>query len=72
MSGYFIDVIQMLEDTLHFEANLVPSVDGFWGSEDAGGEWNGMVGMVSRGEADMVGSAMSSTSARAEVSRLAV
>ena len=67
VTGYFIDVLQHLESKLNFNAALVPSVDGYWGSRDEASNWNGMVGMLINEEADMCGAALSFTGSRAEV-----
>lgn len=67
VTGYFIDVLGYLESKLNFELVLLPSADSFWGSRDKAGNWNGMVGMVIDGKADMCGAALSFTTSRAEV-----
>ena len=64
VTGFFIDVIKILANTLNFEYDYVPSKDGYWGSQEADGSWNGMVGMVNRGQADLIGTALSYTKER--------
>lgn len=61
--GAELEVIKYLSKVLNFRIKLVPSVDGFWGSKTEDG-WNGMVGMVARGEADMAFGSISDTQER--------
>ena len=67
VTGYFIDVVNILQRSLGFEFEFVPNRDGFWGSKNTNGSWNGMVGMVFRGEADLIGCPLSITLERSEV-----
>ena len=46
---------------------MVVSVDGYWGSEMEDGTWNGMVGMVERGEVEFGVSDFHITSDRSNV-----
>ena len=32
---------------------MYPSIDGGWGSQNEDGSWNGMVGMITRGESEI-------------------
>lgn len=52
--GYVIDLVEELARILHFRWTIHPVGDGNWGSlNKETGEWNGMVGEVIRGEADI-------------------
>ncbi len=51
--GYFADVIDHLQTSLNFTLTLALPEDGLWGSSDGNGSWMGMVGELSRGEADV-------------------
>ena len=57
--GYFIEPLYYLAKNLNFTARFLDSVDGKWGGRDAdSGEWNGMMGMVVSGEADLATAAL--------------
>ena len=51
--GFFLDVLNILEERLNFTAKLIPSVDGYWGSKNMNGTWNGLVGMLIKKQADI-------------------
>ena len=66
--GFQGGVLAALCERLHFRAVSTFSVDGKWGGLNAdGATWNGLVGMLTRGEADMVAAPLSLTMARQEV-----
>lgn len=67
VTGYFIDVVHILQKSLGFDFEFVPGTDGFWGSKNEDGTWNGVVGMVVREEADLIGCPLSITLERSEV-----
>ena len=43
---------------------MVPTVDGFYGSELEDGSWNGMIGMLTRNETDIGVASLSRYTAR--------
>ncbi|KAI0233279.1 Glutamate receptor ionotropic, kainate 2 [Lamellibrachia satsuma] len=51
-SGICIEILEALATSLNFTYRLVLPPDRKWGSPEADGSWNGMVGMVQRGEVD--------------------
>ncbi|XP_045615622.1 glutamate receptor ionotropic, delta-1-like [Procambarus clarkii] len=53
ISGPMANLLQTLADALHFRYTLVRPPDGAWGIPTSGGDWNGMIGMVKRNEADL-------------------
>ena len=57
--GYFIEPLYYLAKKLNFTAGFRYSVDGKWGGRDGdSGEWNGMIGMLISGEADLATAAL--------------
>ena len=42
-----------IEKTMNFTTTFTYSVDGYWGTKDSNGQWNGMIGEISRNETDM-------------------
>lgn len=46
---------------------MVTSADGGWGSQEVDGSWNGMVGMIERGEVTVAVSSFFATKDRSEV-----
>ncbi len=66
--GFFIDILEPLAKRLNFTIDYVDSVDGHWGTLEESGVWNGLVGMLARGEADIVAAALSITLDRSMVS----
>ena len=52
--GYLIDLLNMLKKSCNFTANITYAIDGKFGDQNSDGTWNGMVGMVTRGEADVI------------------
>ena len=53
--GYLIDLLNMLEKNCNFTSNITYSIDGKFGGQNDDGSWNGMVGMVTRGELEELG-----------------
>ncbi|XP_063720364.1 glutamate receptor ionotropic, kainate 2-like isoform X2 [Symsagittifera roscoffensis] len=56
--GYCVDLLEkmkiyMLKDGINFQYTLSLVKDGNYGSKQADGSWNGMVGELQRGEADL-------------------
>ncbi|XP_071530496.1 probable glutamate receptor [Panulirus ornatus] len=51
--GPMANLLQALAKALNFRYTLVRPADGAWGIPDTSGEWNGMIGMVKRNEADL-------------------
>ena len=66
VTGYLVEVMGILQQKLRFRFEYVPSVDGFWGAKDENGTWNGMVGMLHRGQADICGAALTESAVRFE------
>ncbi len=62
--GFFIDILSVLASNVNLTAHFVPSSDGQWGVLTENGTWNGMVGMLARGEADLCTAALSVTLSR--------
>ncbi|KAK7498613.1 hypothetical protein BaRGS_00010273 [Batillaria attramentaria] len=65
--GLCIDLINALAEELKFTYQLVAPGDGLFGAPEPDGSWNGMVGMVKRGEADMAIGPFTITSIRETV-----
>lgn len=67
VSGYFGDVWSELQNLLNFTSHIKESVDGNWGIRLHNGTWNGMIGMLTRNEADIALADLTITDARAQV-----
>ena len=52
--GYFIDLLNIIKRGCNFTSHIIYSVDGKFGGVNENGSWNGMVGMVTRDEADVI------------------
>ncbi|CAH1794110.1 unnamed protein product, partial [Owenia fusiformis] len=65
--GLCFDILDELASRLNFRYKLVEPPDRKWGGKNPDGTWNGMVGMVMRGEAAFAVGPFTITSARAEV-----
>ncbi|KAA0201892.1 Ionotropic receptor 189, partial [Hyalella azteca] len=52
-TGAAADAFTMMANKLNFTFRLVRCVDGIWGTHFGNGTFNGMIGMVVRGEVDM-------------------
>ncbi|RUS71366.1 hypothetical protein EGW08_020875, partial [Elysia chlorotica] len=68
-TGLCIDLLKKLGEMLHFDVNLTEVDEGAYGSplNDNRTEWNGMLGKLVDGEADMAMGALSITPQRLEV-----
>ncbi|KAK4337133.1 hypothetical protein RND71_043892 [Anisodus tanguticus] len=63
--GYAVDLIYELSKLLHFRYNFTEVKDKAYGSQnETSGEWNGMIGEVKRGEADLAIADLTITSKR--------
>ena len=71
VSGNCFDMVLILQDILGFKIEYRPSIDGFWGALVGNNGthpiWSGMVGMVERGEVDVIASPITLTMDRAKV-----
>ena len=56
--GIFLEPLNILSEYLNFTLNLSASIDDKWGSVNDKGVWNGMIGMVVRGEADIAAASL--------------
>ena len=56
--GIFLEPLNILSAHLNFTLNLTASIDNKWGSMNDEGVWNGMIGMVVRGEADVAAASL--------------
>ena len=65
--GLFLEPVNILEDMLNFTLKLMPSSDGQWGAVDENGTWNGVIGMLNAGQADIAAACLSITEARGRV-----
>lgn len=65
--GFTIDLLMSLSQELNFTLEFVSPVKKSFGSKDNKGNYNGMVGMLQRGEADLTGVLIRETLARSEV-----
>ncbi|XP_055333782.1 uncharacterized protein LOC129585211 [Paramacrobiotus metropolitanus] len=67
--GIIPNMLQTLSRVLNFRYKIIfpPSGDNFYGSRDTNGSWNGMVGMLARGEVEMVAADLTITAEREEV-----
>ena len=65
--GFLLEPLNMLATKLNFTIKLMPSKDGKWGTTDNNGTWNGMIGMLIKEQADMVGASLTITKERAQV-----
>ena len=51
--GYCVDLINLIQEQLHFTYEIYVVPDGMFGSVDDNGNWNGMIGDVVIGTADI-------------------
>ena len=56
--GIFLEPLNILSAHLNFTLNLTASIDDKWGSMNNEGDWNGMIGMIVRGEADVAAASL--------------
>ncbi|KAF8782460.1 probable glutamate receptor [Argiope bruennichi] len=60
-------LLQLLSEALNFTYKLITPPDHLWGSRSPNGTWSGLVGLVSKGEADMALCSLGITNERKEV-----
>ena len=65
-TGFAVEMIEELSKILGFSYKLKPVSDGKYGMKNATGHWNGMIGEVISGEADMALADLTITSKREE------
>ena len=65
--GYLIDLLNMLKKNCNFTSTIQYTIDGKFGGKNKDGSWNGMVGMVTRDEADVVMTTLTLTNIRKTV-----
>ena len=68
-SGLMPQLFKIIASNLNCSWNLIPSVDGMYGTKNADGSWNGLIGMLERGEVDLALADLSVTSDRSKVNR---
>ncbi|XP_052465631.1 probable glutamate receptor [Carassius gibelio] len=64
LEGYCMDLLAELAKKLGFKYKVHLVKDGAYGRQDEGGNWNGMIGEVVRGEADLAVAPLTLTAAR--------
>ncbi|XP_064153832.1 glutamate receptor U1 [Anguilla rostrata] len=67
LEGFCIDLLSALAKKLDFKYNLHVVKDGKYGSLQESGNWNGMIGEVMRGEADLAVAPLTVTAMRERV-----
>eukprot|EP00094_Tigriopus_californicus_P005738 TCALIF_05531-PA protein Name:"Similar to KBP Probable glutamate receptor (Gallus gallus)" AED:0.18 eAED:0.18 QI:0/0/0/0.5/0.6/0.5/6/0/780 len=67
VSGYFVDVLDILADLMHFQVVYQRPPDGLWGSKNDDGTWNGMVGELTNNQSDISIGGLSITEDRSQV-----
>ncbi|XP_070825459.1 probable glutamate receptor [Chaetodon trifascialis] len=67
LEGYCIDLISQLSKKLGFKYKLHLVKDNRYGTMDASGNWNGMIGEVIKGEADLALAPLTLTAVREQV-----
>ena len=69
VSGIFGDLFNGIREQLNFTFSLKPPPDGKWGGRDPSTQsgWNGMVGLIADGKADITLASLTVTEGRAEV-----
>ncbi|ELU12035.1 hypothetical protein CAPTEDRAFT_47572, partial [Capitella teleta] len=65
--GLEYEILKVLAKRFNFKYKTKRVADGKWGSAVPGGGWNGMVGEVHRGEADMAMSGIGISESRSKV-----
>ena len=65
--GFMIDLLKMLEKNVNMTASLGFSIDGKFGAKTKNGSFNGMVGMLTRNETDVVVASLTYTNERNHV-----
>ena len=67
VSGLFRDVMKILEHEHNFTTRLFKRFDGQWGNIDQSGNWNGMLRMLLKNQADIAGSSLLITLQRSTI-----
>ena len=67
VEGFQVDLVNILAERLNFTVEYVLTPDGSIGVRNSNGSWNGMIGMIQRGEADFALPLLTRTLAREEV-----
>ena len=62
--GFFIEPLNHLAEELNFTLSFCAPFDGKFGAVDGNGTWNGLMGMVLAGEADLAAAALTRTKER--------
>ena len=70
--GIFLEPLNILSASLNFTLNLTASIDNKYGGVDANGKWNGMIGMVVRGEVDLAAASLTRTMERDAVTSFSI
>ena len=70
--GIFLEPLNILSGQLNFTLNITASIDDKWGSVDKEGVWNGMIGMVVRGEADIAAASLTRSLKRDEATSFTI
>ena len=65
--GFLIQPLKILAEELNFTIKFIQSVDGKWGGVDINGTWDGLIGMLVRGEVDVAAAILSQTKERHKV-----
>ena len=65
--GFMMDLLKMLENNVNMTATLGFSIDGQFGAKTKNGSFNGMVGMLTRNETDVVVASLTYTNERNNV-----
>jgi ionotropic glutamate receptor len=67
MNGVMFELFKLIQKELGFDYVFVPSSDGKYGSSNEIGQWNGLIGLLSRNELDLCITDLTITSARDRV-----
>ena len=70
--GFFIEPLNYLAMKLNFTLVFNASVDGKFGAVDSNGNWNGLIGMVLAGGADLAAAAITRTTERDDVTSFSI
>ena len=71
-SGFFIEPLNYLAKKLNFTLVFSTPEDGKFGAVDGNGTWNGLMGMVLAGEADLAAAALTRTEERDAVTAFSI
>ena len=70
--GFFIEPLNYLAKKLNFTLVFNAPVDGKFGAVDSNGTWNGLIGMVLEGGADLAAAALTRTMERDDVTSFSI